>query len=674
MTVKRRVGLCDIPAEGGIIIPYLWCLLKTYYEHSGKKSDEWIWSDPWQFKDARSDEEIIEFYQSNPPSVFGFSVYVWNEQRIDRIAQQIKQNHPDCLIVYGGPQNNIKHNPNFFREHPWVDIVVPGDAYGEIVFTEILDLDSQDYSAIPYIYYSNTNKDVIWSTKPIDKRNFRWAPNVFEAQEEFLLPVIRDQKYYSLAETTRGCPYKCSYCDWGGGTYTKTVRKPFATILSELEWLSKNKCSYIGVTDANFGIFDIDVTVAEYIKEYKNKYGFPLLIHTESAKNHPERVAKITKLFAEAGLLETYLISIQSVNDEIKSNIDRIDIPFKKQLQIFKGLQTSINNLPIKLATIMGLPGATIQTHLTELNTVVEAGLPIPRPSTWMLLPESPAFDPEYRRKFKIVTLNKFNISHPWAIKKNFNPDANVQSMTEWHNPNVESVVECYSYSREDWIYMQMLSNMAKSLITSGGKSLFQYMKTKHRMKPSQLLTDLVDLVYSSYDGHQLGELTQFYKVLDYYKEWMYTDSVDVGIDHHKDFPLVFSPMQYTTWRTLMRPQGFYNLVARLLLSKYNDVKINDLCNFVSNNIIDLEYNPESGRTFTSEYNWLEYFNHQKRLVKKQKLYKFIDNEIDLSINRAHKINWQEYRSNLIDYEKQYFYLMCTNIDIERTNKTIEAI
>jgi putative methyltransferase len=498
---------------------------------------------------------------------------------------------------------------------------------------------------------------------------------VFQAQEEHLLPKLEGKVYWSLYETSRGCPYRCSYCDWGGGTYTKTIKKPFATVLSELEWLSKNKCHTIALTDANFGIFDIDTTVAEYISEYHKKYGYPKRMHSENAKNHPERVAKITKIFALAGMLEGYRISIQSINDEIKKNIDRIDIPFKKQLNIFKELQSTIKNLPIKVETIMGLPGATVKSHLNEIDTILGAGLMVPRPSTWMLLPESPAYSPEYRKKFKIQTVNKYNMSWPWALKKNLGVDEGVYSMEQFYNLSVESVVGTYSYTKQDWISMQMINSIAKPLSIAGGKYLFKYMKEKHRMKPSVLIEMVLNLIYQTYEDRSINDFSYFYHTLDYYNEWIEKNSSpDSGIDHDVDFPIIFSAPNYTTWRTLINLPKINSIIKDLLIAKFNDKKIEDLLNFTTGITLDITYNPTKGRTITTQYDWLGYFQSKKRLIKSNTVYSISDQEIQMDISKTHKIDWHEYKHDIINFEKQYFYLMCTNIDLDKTSKSIEVL
>ena len=122
----------------GRTIPILWTSAKTYYEEFGQRADQWSWSDPWLVYD-NTIEEILETCRARPPHVFGFSLYVWNETFMDELAQQIHAEFPNCLIVYGGPQVDIRYSDDFFQRKPWVDLVCPSDGYGEIIIQEILD-------------------------------------------------------------------------------------------------------------------------------------------------------------------------------------------------------------------------------------------------------------------------------------------------------------------------------------------------------------------------------------------------------------------------------------------------------------------------------------------------------------------------------------------------------
>ena len=465
-------------------LPLLWCSLKTYYEENSTKSNEYQWADPW-IGDFNTKEQILEQCQKAPPHIFGFSVFVWNEEFFNQVAQEVKKQYPDCLIVYGGPQPNVKYNDNFFNENPWIDIVVPGDAYGEIVFKEILDhYPITDYEKIPYIYYRDSAGQTCFSKIGIEKKSFKWPNNIYKAQEKYLLPFI-DQISLGYMDTSRGCPYKCIYCDWGGGTYTKVNKKPFSVVLDEIEWFGANHIKNLFIHDANFGIYDIDETIAEHIVDIAKKYGYPKSVGAENAKNHLKRTTRIKEIFAEQGLLKNIKISLQNLDDEIKNNVERVDPPIAQQFKNAAYLRSRFPELPINIETIMGLPGDSYQKTLNQIDVFIHNGLAPGRTNIWMLLPGAPAFDPVMREKFQFETIRKMMSTEIWSVKTNFKTHSAIYGMgTEdsWANKNVESVVGAYSYSKDDFVDMYLVNALAGSNEnTNINQSLCKYLHQQDR-------------------------------------------------------------------------------------------------------------------------------------------------------------------------------------------------
>ena len=75
------------------------------------------------------------------PSVVGISCYIWNWEFSKKIAEEIKQKWPNCLIVFGGPHVPV-NCIGFFDEHDYVDIIVHYE--GEKVFADILKENLKD--------------------------------------------------------------------------------------------------------------------------------------------------------------------------------------------------------------------------------------------------------------------------------------------------------------------------------------------------------------------------------------------------------------------------------------------------------------------------------------------------------------------------------------------------
>ena len=86
-------------------------------------------------------------------------------------------------------------------------------------------------------------------------------------------------------ETNRGCPYLCTFCDWGSATATRMRKWTEDRLFKEIEWFADNKIPYIDCCDANFGIYqDRDKRIATKLKEEKLKKGYPQTFRTNWAK------------------------------------------------------------------------------------------------------------------------------------------------------------------------------------------------------------------------------------------------------------------------------------------------------------------------------------------------------------------------------------------------------
>lgn len=672
----KNVYLCTRDSFAKKTLPLLWCSLKTYYEENSDNVSQWNWITPWLAQTSNK-EEILDACAKCPPDIFGFSIYIWNEEFFEDLAQAIKQQHPNCLIIYGGPQPNIKYNDNFFKEKHWVDMVVPSDAYGEIIFKEVLDnFPITDYEKIPYVYYPDADRNRCFSKTGIEKRSYKWPQNIFKAQEQHLLPYINEVEV-GLIETSRGCPHKCIYCDWGGGIYSKVTKKPYTTVLDELEWLSKNKIKILAFNDANFGIMEIDVEITKQLIELVKKYGYPNRVIAESSKNHLKRTVIIKELMAEHGLLENYKISIQTIDDEIKHNIERNDPPIVDQIESVKYLRKKFPDLPIKVETILGLPGDNYQKTLDQIDLLLDNNINVGRSSVWMLLPESPAFNPVMREQFKIQTVKKTFLTDTWAIKDKFIPEENIFATlsSSWSNQNIESVIGTYSYTPDEWVDMNLITCLAQASDSNGINSLLgTYMKSVHNLRPS----DLIDFIYKNYvrpnkftKGHKLRELLVNAHETIY--RWVHDGNLlHAGIDYHYDFPLILSGHTYFGLITLTNHQEFIDLLCTDLAKHYSDLKILDLGIYLKNSILDSEYNPDVGRTFSTRYNWLKFFKDNE-LDNGIFTYRVDDQDIYIE-QQNQKINWHLYRDTVLKHHEQYLYQAVASITYSKLSRNIRLI
>ena len=334
---------------------------------------------------------ILKFYN---PKLVGFSNYMWNEAYNDTLAKEIKARWPECIIMYGGPQVPDKIT-DWHDEHEFVDICVHQE--GEITFNDIVS--GKAYADIAGITY---NKNSNWTQTGPSERII----HLEEIQSPYLSGLFDNmaQKGYSInaiVETDRGCPYKCTFCDWGGTTFSKVKKFDLDRVFGEIEWAGKNKVEMLNSSNANFGIFkQRDSAIVDKIIEVKQKYGYPKLFETSWAKNSNKDVLELAMRLDKEGLLRKFGVSVQSMDDQVLTNIKRSNMKINHMDEILA--EAKEHNIAVMVETIVGLPGETFETYtnnylglLKHTNVSVDS-YPL------SLLNNSEMFFPEYVEEHKI--------------------------------------------------------------------------------------------------------------------------------------------------------------------------------------------------------------------------------------------------------------------------------
>ena len=495
---KKTVVICNFPRfSGEIWLPFLWAQAKTFYELHGQRADEWTWYPC--YADVYSGEyadKIKELLKDSEPDVFAISLYVWNYTIAHEIAAWVKERWPKCVVISGGPHQYFKHDLQWFKEHTHLDASLPGDCYGEQCFMEILDNYNDvnctvDWRKVTDIYYPSKSRMVLSNSKSMSRADrkvypFNWS--ALSAQAEYLTEFVKFQRLHfpnsmllSVLETTRGCPYGCTYCDWGGGVSTTVLQKSLENVKRDIDALMLFGLTYIYLADANFGIFgQRDVDIMQYIayKKIKTKQwfgvGFGGYAKTE---NKLEYIREILKIDIENNISMTkeLKLSMQTLDSQVLDNIDRKNISLDRQLEIYQPLAKN-TKLPLYVEMIMGLPGIDLDKYYYELDVLGNNNLSV-QWFEWILLPETPAYSQEYRKQYGIKTIIK---KKGWAV---------------WEEGSErEVVIGCNSFSDRD--YMQMiLSNSLYHLFVLGGyyKHTVDWIKQNYNIGYGQLARDIYE-------------------------------------------------------------------------------------------------------------------------------------------------------------------------------------
>ena len=146
------------------------------------------------------DEDIINYCVKF--DVLAFSCYIWNINRTLELIQQIKIIKSDIFILLGGPEVSFEYDE--LMENPAIDALIRGE--GEYPFSAFL----QYYPQLEQIPSLVWRKNGQIQENPIS--------SLFDvAKLENINPYILDDKSdlknrITYIESSRGCPYTCSFC------------------------------------------------------------------------------------------------------------------------------------------------------------------------------------------------------------------------------------------------------------------------------------------------------------------------------------------------------------------------------------------------------------------------------------------------------------------------------
>jgi radical SAM superfamily enzyme YgiQ (UPF0313 family) len=305
--------------------------------------------------------------------IVGFSTYVWNKNYNYALARRLKEINPDCLIFFGGPEMPVTKK-DIFKKLSFIDVVIKSE--GEIILRQLLDAISANTSWLD-IKGLLINKD----GQAVDTGDGERISSLEDMPSPYLTGVFdkimaetTDVEWNATVETNRGCPYACTFCDWGSLTYNKVKKFNLEKVFAELEWIGANGCGFVTITDANFGMFvERDNAIADKLIEVQEKYGCPNSFSMSWAKDQkPEVFDIVFKLIKNPKFNQGLTVSVQSMDLDVLENIKRKNLAQHKIENIFALCDK--NNVPVYTEIILGLPGETKDTWKEGFYKIYRAG------------------------------------------------------------------------------------------------------------------------------------------------------------------------------------------------------------------------------------------------------------------------------------------------------------
>lgn len=486
-------------------LPYLYARLRTYIEIDFDKEIDIEWQLPiFKCYDENLDcEKVLEGIDIEKLDFFLTSNYTWNVDDQIELSKYIKSKNPNCFVIAGGP------------EIPWRD---------EDVFKSMQVADAVCYAEIEqvmptFLYNWQNGLDIDIDgivlksnpTKPrtavpkIECKDFIGRPythlkNELQTYVDEVKNAGFPHRLTVIMETNRGCPYGCTFCDWGSATLSKIKKFDKQYVLDEIDTAMQWKPDLLYFVDANFGIFPDDLDYVNRAIEHKRKNDYVTTVAFSSAKNKKKYAVESHIALAREGMSKVTNMGIQHTDPEVSRIMDRDNIKAIESLkEINAGLEAGIPCVP---TLIVGSPGDSIDKWKMAVTDMMRMTFHDDvRLHDFQLLPNAPAMDPEYMEKYKIKYITK--TYHEMANSKRKPSPA-------------KYIAETFSYTIQDYVHMQKWSWIYLGLHTLG---VFKWpaMLAHHTLNIDYLdfydrivtlpsIKKMVDTIYSTMHDFVLGD------------------------------------------------------------------------------------------------------------------------------------------------------------------------
>ena len=381
-----------------------------------------------------------------------FSSYVWNVRLSLAIAEALKRRNPEALTVFGGPQVPDRGEA-FLRENTCVDLACHNE--GEQAFLSILEnFPSREWTKVPSLSFLDQDLELRQTPRVPRLKDLSVVPS------PYLGGVFNDlmernpgEQWLALWETNRGCPFSCTFCDWGSAIASKVYRFDIDTLYAELEWFAEHEIEFIFCADANFGILPRDLDLVKYVADVKERTGYPHALSVQNTKNATERAYEVQKRLAAAGLNKGVTIAFQSLDPTTLDNIKRGNI----SLDSYRELQRrfTIDGIETYNDMLLGLPGETYESFADGVSSAIENGQHNRiQFGNLSVLPNAEMADPEYRERYGTVTVESKAVIYHGVIAES------VDGVDEMQ----ELVVATNTMPAEDWVRTRAFCWMAALL------------------------------------------------------------------------------------------------------------------------------------------------------------------------------------------------------------------
>lgn len=306
-----------------------------------------------------SKEEALKKLQHFSPDLIGLTVYTSHFHQAFEWIRYFKKG-TNAKVMAGGVHTSL-FPVETLKYIPEVDFVILGEA--EVVLPSFIESlrNGDELSHVKGICYRNKKKEICFTGFPQWLENLDDCP--FPARHlvpnERYFNFISERKNYTVFNTSRGCPFRCIFCEAANKKWRARSAK---SVVDEFQQcLEKFHIREIDIFDSSFTISK--KRVINICKEIKNRN-----LHKEIIWDIRSRVDTID----EGMLVELKEAGCYRIFYGIESGNERILKTLRKAADIKKIEHTLALTKKIGISTfgyfLVGSPGETLQTVRDSIN------------------------------------------------------------------------------------------------------------------------------------------------------------------------------------------------------------------------------------------------------------------------------------------------------------------
>ncbi|MGB6129880.1 MAG: B12-binding domain-containing radical SAM protein [Psychrilyobacter sp.] len=295
---------------------------------------------------------IIREVVESKPEILLASTYIWNKEFVFKTIVELKKINPNLKIYLGGPE--VSYNAiEIMKSYEEVDGVIEGE--GEQIITNLLKKDEKDVLGLYYRNIENKG-EIKFNGHELPIENLDMIPFPYENWE-----LVENKGKIFYYESTRGCPFRCSYCM---SSIEKSVRS------FSIPRVKKDLMTFLdaGVNLVKFVDRTFNLKKEHYMEVWKfliKNYRPNTTFHFEiSADLFDDEVIEFLTTVPKD--LFQFEIGVQTINDNTMKLIRR-----KNDLgKLSKNVLAIKDNIHLHLDLIAGLPKEDFKTFKSSFNYV----------------------------------------------------------------------------------------------------------------------------------------------------------------------------------------------------------------------------------------------------------------------------------------------------------------